>query len=187
MKRVVALFVIGCMLTGLTACNESNQNSKVNQVLESQISMATDSFPDPTLSSDIILQSQPQPTQPSEIPEDIILSNTEGIDIDLTMLNSTMVYAEVYDMMYNPETYYGKVVRMQGTCATYTDPETGFVYYACLIKDATACCSQGVEFTLISGENYPEEGSDITVTGTFGSYEEDGYLYVRLENSVMTF
>ena len=180
MKRLVSLFVVLCMLVGLTACN---QNSKVNQVLESQISSTTtDSFPDATLSSDVVLQSQPQ-----ESMNEIVLSNTEGIDVDLTILSSTMVYAEVYDMVCAPESYLGKVIRMQGICSVYTDPNTGIVYYACIIQDATACCSQGLEFTLVNEDEYPDQGAEITVTGTFELYEEDGYQYIRLADSVLTY
>ncbi len=176
MKRLVSMFVVLCMMVGLTACN---QNSKVNQVLESQIS-STEAFPDPTLSSEVVLQSQ-------ESTSEVILSNTEGVDVDLSTLSSTMVYAEVYDMVYTPEMYLGKVIRMQGVCAAYTDPNTGIVYYACIIQDATACCSQGLEFTLVNEDEYPDQGTEITVTGTFETYEEDGYRYIRLANSVLTY
>ena len=63
------------------------------------------------------------------------------------------------------------------------------IYFACVIADATACCSQGLEFVL-AGEHtypndYPELGSEITVTGTFELYEEDGYQYCRLVDAEM--
>ncbi|MCR5523755.1 MAG: hypothetical protein K6F64_09010 [Clostridia bacterium] len=49
-------------------------------------------------------------------------------------------------------------------------------YYACLIADATACCSQGIEFLPTVKVNYPgdfpPEGTDITVTGIFDTYYE---------------
>ena len=44
---------------------------------------------------------------------------------------------------------------------------------ACLAADATACCSQGLEFDPPAGLSYPgEPGAQITVTGIFDSYEE---------------
>lgn len=36
---------------------------------------------------------------------------------------------------------------------------------------------------MISPDDYPELGSDITVTGIFETYEEDGYTYCRLKNA----
>lgn len=113
-------------------------------------------------------------------------SNTDDI-IDLTKLSSTMVYSEVYNMTVAPDSYIGKTVRMQGTFAVYEDPQTENRYYACIIADATACCSQGLEFVL-AGENsypddYPESGKEITVTGVFDTYEENGALYCHLKDA----
>ena len=113
-----------------------------------------------------------------------------NVDVDLTQLSSTMVYSEVYNMMTEPDTYMGKTVRMNGQFAIYQMVDEnneiipGKLYFACVIADATACCQQGLEFVL-SGEHtypedYPELGTEITVTGTFGTYEEGGYRYCQL-------
>ena len=64
-----------------------------------------------------------------------------GIDIDLTLLNSTMLYSEVYSMMVEPEAFLGKTVRLAGYCtSSYYEP-TDMTYYAVIIPDATACPS----------------------------------------------
>ena len=103
-------------------------------------------------------------------------------DVDLTELSSTMVYSEVYNMMTEPEKYMGRTVRMSGAFAVYEGETQN--YYACIISDATACCSQGIEFVL-DGEyaypdDYPELGTDITVAGEFDTYYEDDILYCQL-------
>ncbi len=128
-----------------------------------------------------------------EVPEDVSADAEPGgqadgtIDVDLTQLSSTMVYSEVYNMMINPEDYLGRMVKMNGMFATYENEETGQIYFACIISDATACCSQGIEFELVGDysypDDYPELGSDITVTGIFETYDEDGYTYCRLKNA----
>lgn len=126
-------------------------------------------------------------------------NKTEGegnIDIDLTMLSSTMVYSEVYNMMTEPENYIGKTVKMNGPFAIYQavdengQPVPNRIYFACVIADATACCQQGLEFVL-SGDfkypdDYPELGRDITVVGEFQTYIEDQYLYCHLVNAEIT-
>ena len=60
-------------------------------------------------------------------------------------------------------------------------------YPACIIQDATACCSQGLEFILEGNpaypEGYPEVGTEVTVLGTFETYLEDGNMYCRLQNA----
>ena len=111
------------------------------------------------------------------------------VDVDLTKLSSTMVYSEVYNMTSAPETYLGKTVRMKGNFSVYKDEASGNIYFACLIADATACCSQGIEFVL-TGEHsypkdYPKEGSEITVSGVFGTYREGEYTYCQLTDAVM--
>ena len=111
------------------------------------------------------------------------LSTTEGVDVDLTLLSSTLVYAEVYNMMYYPEDYVGKIIKMKGSFNVYTDTKKGIDYLAVLVADATACCQQGLEFTW-EGHKYPEDypkmGTEMTVTGEVELYEEDGFMYLRI-------
>jgi exonuclease VII large subunit len=101
-----------------------------------------------------------------------------------------MVYSEVYNMMYEPDRYLGKRIKMNGQFAVYENPNTGAVYTACIIMDATACCSQGLEFVLAGEHNYPadypERGTEITVVGTFQTYEENGYMDYHLVDAEMT-
>ncbi len=118
-------------------------------------------------------------------------SGSQGgsVDVDLTVLSSTMVYSEVSDMMTSPENYMGKSVRMNGAFAVYHDESTDKYYYACIIKDATACCSQGIEFELKGDhkypDDYPEVGAEITVEGEFDTYKEGENQYCTLRNAVM--
>ena len=116
-----------------------------------------------------------------------------ALDIDLTVLSSTMVYSEVYSMMSFPDDYIGKTVKMKGQFVigyvynTDGTPDESTARFACVIADATACCSQGLEFILTGEHTYPDEypelGAEITVVGTFEWYEEDGCRYYRLGNA----
>ena len=119
--------------------------------------------------------------------KDVQPVKTGEYDVDLTTLSSTMVYSEVYNMMTEPDKYMGKKVRMEGAFAVYEGEDRN--YYACLISDATACCSQGIEFVLEGDysypEDYPEQGTEITVVGTFDKYYEDDILYCQLINAQM--
>ena len=45
-------------------------------------------------------------------------SSADGIDIDLTKMSSTMVYAEVSGLVFEPEKHIGEVVRMRGESAS---------------------------------------------------------------------
>ena len=115
------------------------------------------------------------------------------MDVDLTVLSSTMVYSEVYNMLYNdPAHYLGKTVKARGTFSIYQLVTDGVlqpdpVSYACIISDATACCAEGMEFVLKDDlaypDDYPELGTEITVIGEFQSYEENGMTWYHLVNA----
>ncbi|MCR5041739.1 MAG: hypothetical protein K6C36_06575 [Clostridia bacterium] len=110
-----------------------------------------------------------------------------SVDVDLTKLSSTLVYAEVYNMMTEPGSYLGKRIRMRGDFA-YTEGD-GRYYFACIISDATACCAQGIEFVLKDERKFPEEypakGTELTVVGIFDTYTEGKYQYCQLIDAVM--
>ncbi len=111
----------------------------------------------------------------------------EGIDVDLTVLSSTMVYSEVYNMMSSPEDYIGKTVKMKGAFTYYHDEASDRYYFACLIADAAACCSQGLEFVLagdaVFPRDYPDVGKTISVVGVFDTYAEGEYRYCTLREA----
>lgn len=168
MKKLFHLLLIVTLIVSLSACGnkETPQNTQKPSAPSGNTQNST------TVTDDI---SKPQ------------ISN--NLDVDLTKLSSTMVYSEVYNMMYTPDDYIGKTVKMKGQFAYYEDPETKAQYFACIIADATACCSQGLEF-ILTGEHtypndYPELGSEITVTGTFEVYTENGFQYCRLKDAAM--
>lgn len=110
-----------------------------------------------------------------------------NIDVDLTSLSSTMVYSEVYNMVSQPDDYIGKTVKMSGKFASNHVEETDKYYFACIIADATACCSQGIEFVLTDDytypDDYPQEGEEVCVVGEFDTYQEGEYTYCTLRNA----
>ncbi|MDD7518203.1 hypothetical protein [Ruminococcus flavefaciens] len=111
-------------------------------------------------------------------------SSESGFDVDLTELNSSMVYAQVYDMVANPDDYMGKSIRVKGPFSYFKDSQTGNEYFAVLVSDATACCSQGIEFVLDGDPKYPDDypklDTNITVSGEFNYYKEGVNIYCQL-------
>lgn len=180
MKKIFHLLLVAALIVSLSACgnNETPQNTQKPSVSSGNTQNST------TVNEPQTPSSQPQ------VSDDLSKSQTsDDLDVDLTRLSSTMVYSEVYNMMYTPNDYIGKTVKMKGQFAYYEDPETKAQYFACIIADATACCSQGLEF-ILTGEHtypndYPEVGSEITVTGTFELYTENEFQYCRLKDAVM--
>ena len=180
MKRWTKLLVIAAISVVLSSCGKE--------------SMSNVQEPTPTQNTEQVQQSD-APDISSQEPVDNIPANTSGEGVDLTVLSSTMVYSEVYNMMMTPENYVGKTIKMKGQFALYqaTDENGNLlpdqIYFACIIADATACCSQGIEFVLegnhVYPDDYPELGTEITVEGTFQTYEENGYMYCHLVDAKM--
>ncbi|MBR2546734.1 MAG: hypothetical protein IKF07_00860 [Eubacterium sp.] len=167
MKRTIVVFMIIVLMAFAAGCgDEKSGTSDNNAAAQSESGAAVE---------------EEAATDAAEEDADV--------DVDLTTLNSTMVYGQVYEMLTSPDDYLGKEIKMGGQFAVYTDEATGKNYFACIISDATACCSQGMEFELegehVYPDDYPEQGAEITVIGTFDTYEEGGTKYCTLREAKM--
>ena len=184
MKRIFCLLLAACMAVSLCACGKDVGNNTLSS--NEEASASAESIPTPKE------QETPDEQQTPEEPEQTQTS-ADGVEVDLTVLSSTMVYSEVYNMLYyDQESYYGKTVKANGIFAIYQMVVDGVtqpapVAYACIIADATACCAEGMEFVLEGDytypDDYPELGAEITVIGEFQSYEENGMTWYHLVNA----
>jgi len=110
------------------------------------------------------------------------------IDVDLTILSSTMVYAEVFNMMSNPDEYIGKTVKANGPYAT--SAFEGGIYHFVLVEGIDSCCPEGLMF-IWNGDHsypddYPKEMTMIEIIGVFGSYDGFDFPYYYFSVDEMT-
>lgn len=186
MKKVKYLLICFMLSATLMSCgSESGKTADENTTAVDEIAAVNqDEEVDPGQN---IQDPTPDGTLDSQILSNPEVNSSGDVDIDLTSLSATFVYSEVFNMMVSPADYEGKKVKMEGTCNMYQDPDTGKKYYACIVQDATQCCSQGLEFVLDESEytedDYPEIGSDITLEGTFATYMENGNQYLTMLNA----
>ena len=115
-------------------------------------------------------------------------ASANHVDLDLTRMSSTMVYSMVFQMVTEPKKFVGKTIKMKGAFSSYQDEETGRRFFGCVIKDALACCSQGLAFETAKvrryPNDYPDEGASITIVGTFEfEKEEDGIGFPIIKNA----
>jgi len=161
MKRLVCLILVSMLAISFVGCDDEKDTGDIETTpYETDVKIS-----------------------PEETQAEIKTSESEA-DIDLTAMSSTMVYSEVSQMTTDPTSYMEKKIKMNGKLSVYHDDSTNKTYYACIIADATACCSQGIEFELAEGE-YPAEGTEITVLGTFTTYIEGQYKYCQLKDAVL--
>jgi hypothetical protein len=194
---VLVLAVTGCGNSSSANKPGSNQPAGVNDVIEQGMAEADSKKSDSTSQP---LENNSQNQQNTESQEMKTLEpsleadttskpdgSADGVDVDLTMLSSTMVYSEVYNMMTTPDDYIGKVVKMNGAFTVFHDEGSSDYFFACIVKDATACCAQGIEF-LLAGEHsypkdYPYEGDEICVVGVYDTYKDGDSTYCTLKNA----
>ena len=193
MKRFTSLILCLFLFSLLSGCSENSDDPKtriiaqttgVRDVIESQ--MAKEDGSEETT----IETSAPTPTPDPLTDETAESLGANGVDYDLTILGSDMVYAEIYNMMIFPKTYIGRSVRVKGVFTVYYDEANDKYHFACFVSDAAACCQQGIEFILDGNKaypaDYPAEGAEICVEGVFGTYEEDGEEYWALTNAKLS-
>lgn len=101
---------------------------------------------------------------------------------DLTKMNGNMTAIHI-NQMHNlrPGAYLGKTIRLSGEFSCAKNSNTGEYCYFVVVKDAIACCAQGVEFKYC-GE-YPEGSPVITIEGIFKEYSFSGKSYYYIEVS----
>lgn len=177
MKRMICLLMAFAMCAALFGCGQDGRSNTVNQT----------KTVDDVLNSGMQGGGSSTGNSGGESKPDTVPLDDGNYDVDLTVLNSTMVYSEVYNMVNSPEDYIGKKVKMAGTFA-YLEGKTRY-YFACFIADATACCSQGIEFVLRDERKFPDEypaaGDEITVSGIFDVYYEGDQQYCQLVDATM--
>ena len=204
MKKMISILLTAIAIVMITSCGKNgntnardmNTQTNVQSVLEQGMTAQsnTNESVNAVIAVDKINDEQAD-TNDETADEQVETGNeaadeqdgTDGVDVDLTVLSSTMVYSEVYNMMYYPENYIGKTVKMKGMYAGYHDESTDKYYHACIIQDATACCAQGIEFEPTDDyrypDDYPAEGQEVCVTGVFDTYKEGENIYCTLRNA----
>ena len=164
MRKMLAACVAICMLSGCGAAHEPEMETTLPAVTETQ----TEAPP---------IQTTTETT--TAIPKDL-----PPVDVDLTQLPQNLMYSQAYEIIYNTEQYIGKTIRICGPYNAYTDPETNEVHRACLIRDATACCTQGMEFELADQtQPLPEAEEEFIVSGVFDTYMTGPFLYCVLRDA----
>lgn len=180
-KKSVLLLITACLL--MTGCsdkghtNNSGANS-IDKVLNEKTSTESPSSIAETSSATTVTTNELQ------------TALDKNIDYDLTEMGSDMVYATVSQMMYKPEDYVGKMIKISGKYYSTYYEETQQRYYAVIIADAMGCCSQGIEFIWGDGshvypDEYPPDETEVEVIGRFETYTEEGSdnLYCRLADA----
>ena len=196
MKRTgIGIWLLAAVVL-LSGCGKQTDNGKginngktVDKVIESQVKKEEQKKTEESTKEDTQKNDQQNTdTQTTENVQGSVNAPEAAVDVDLSVMDSDMIYATVYQMMSDPEQYVGKTFRIEGKFYVTYDEMTKNQYYYCVIKDATECCAQGLEFVWGDGshiypDEYPTDGTEVIVDGTFELYMENDSRYCRLANA----
>ena len=192
MKRTgIGIWLLAAVML-ISGCGKQADNGKginsgktVDKVIESQVKKEEQKKTEESTKEDN--QKNDQQNTDTQTPESVqgsVNAPEAAVDVDLSVMDSDMIYATVYQMMSDPEQYVGKTFRIEGKFYVTYDEMTKNQYYYCVIKDATECCAQGLEFVWGDGSHiYPTDGTEVIVDGTFELYMENDSRYCRLANA----
>ena len=196
MKRTgIGIWLLAAVML-ISGCGKQADNGKginsgktVDKVIESQVKKEEQKKTEESTKEDT--QKNDQQNTDTQTPESVrgsVNAPEAAVDVDLSVMDSDMIYATVYQMMSDPEQYVGKTFRIEGKFYVTYDEMTKNQYYYCVIKDATECCAQGLEFVWGDGshiypDEYPTDGTEVIVDGTFELYTENDSRYCRLANA----
>ena len=183
-----AIFILASCAEGKKASAVSvNTQSDVNEVIED---LAAKADAENNAQEEQPVQSEEASASETDEQSGVKLMQYDGAaDIDLTGMNATMIYSEVFNMMMNPEEYMDKVIRIHGTYTHHYEESLDQHFYACIVKDAMACCAQGLEFVLndsyVWPDDYPSEGDEVVVTGIFKVVQQTNFNVLQLQDAVI--
>ena len=196
MKRTgIGIWLLAAVML-ISGCGKQADNGKginsgktVDKVIESQVKKEEQKKTEESTKEDT--QKNDQQNTDTQTPESVqgsVNAPEAAVDVDLSVMDSDMIYATVYQIMSDPEQYVGKTFRIEGKFYVTYDEMTKNQYYYCVIKDATECCAQGLEFVWGDGshiypDEYPTDGTEVVVDGTFELYMENDSRYCRLANA----
>jgi hypothetical protein len=180
-KKTIASCIILILTMSMSACGKDT--SMVEEIASKQ---------DGTVQGTTEVESKLQDSDEKNETDIEETKEINNVDVDLTVLSSTMVYSEVYNMMVNPDVYLGKTIKVIGPYyAGQLVYGTEKYYHFVVISDATACCQNGIEFiwddnSHVYPDEYPKDNTVIEITGVFSSYEESGNTYYYLKTNGIT-
>ena len=120
------------------------------------------------------------------VEESAVLEETkkeEKPDIDLSFGSETIAYATITNILEAPKEYKGQQIKMLGTYKKVESEISDSVFHVCIVTDATACCTQGLEFHLLEDGEYPVDGRQIILQGMVDTYMDGNYEVAFLKDA----
>ena len=196
-KNILAVVAL-VTISFITGCGNSNQGGgrgTTEQSMVDEIIAANEATTELTteMTTEITTELTTEVTTEitTEITEEVTTEELLGepdpnVDIDMTVMTATMVFSQMNNIMMAPDSYLGQKIKVSGEYYPLYYEGTGNYYHYVLIRDALACCQNGMEFIWDEGshafpDEYPKEGQKMEIQGELKCYTEENYTYYYLD------
>ena len=109
---------------------------------------------------------------------------SDGIDVNLSAMNSLMATAEFQKLTASPTDYVGKTIKISGLYDPRYSEQTKTLYHYVVLEAAAECCPHEMEFYWIGNHKYPNDypakQQKIEIVGVYGPHKILGQNYYRL-------
>ena len=107
------------------------------------------------------------------------------VDVDMTVMSSTMAQAEFIKILSNLEDYVGKTIKAAGPYYSFSLEQTGFLYRYIMIVEGDECCRIGLEIRSCDEDMSPDELARqyalVEVVGVLKTHMDFGYTIPYVE------
>ena len=101
-----------------------------------------------------------------------------AVDMDLSILSTTVLSAELFNIFANADDNAGKMIRVRGLYANAFFSESGEYNHYIITLDGDECCREGFRFVWrgdhVFPDDYPQIDARIELDGVFTIREIDG-------------
>ena len=114
------------------------------------------------------------------------------IDVDLTVMSSTMAQAEFNRIFSNLEDYLGKTIKIAGPYYSFHLEQTGVLYRYVLIVEGDECCRIGIEIRSddegMSHTEFARQNALVEVIGILRTHMDFGYAlpYIAIDELIVS-
>jgi len=170
--------------------NPSAETDEVPEADTGQRVKTTEVYPSPQLetieayqqpeATEVYPSLQPETVSVFENPMVVLVGGMENIpppavevDIDFTLFRGDDFDEEYFQLMWETENSFGKIIRIIGTYDSFFDDLTERYHHFLLIDDAEGCCVLFFEFGWSEGNEpdvFPEEDAIIDLIGVFDEF-----------------
>lgn len=171
---------IGVITLSLSACRPASSG---NQVVDDLIELSEvqkeveDDIPniEGTAVGDFI------EIEVSKEEKDFSYLDTIEVDEDVSVLPTTLAFAQISRMMFEVELYENRTIKVKGIYYHESMPELDIDRKTVMLLDETSCCQGYLQIELPDGVTYPENGEEIMVVGVYRIASNGEYSYPVLE------